>query len=99
MGRSGARHDPDGTYGGPRTGASLSDLTWARAFDDRFSIGLAGVLAAQRFKAYGVGTFAGFTETFAASGGTVFPQNLSNNDHEWSYGYGAKACLLQVSVA
>jgi long-chain fatty acid transport protein len=84
-----------GTYGAGRAGVDLSqallDLTWAKAFDDRFSIGLTGVLAAQRFKAYGVGTFAGFTETFAASGGTVFPQNLSNNGADWSYGYGFKA--------
>jgi len=85
----------DGTYGAGRAGVDLSqaflDLTWAKAFDDRFSIGLSAVLGAQRFKAYGVGSFAGFTETFAASGGTVFPQHLSNNGADWSFGYGFKA--------
>jgi len=85
----------EGTYGAGRAGVDLNqallDLTWAKALNDRFSIGLTGVLAAQRFKAYGIGTFAGYTETFAASGGTVFPQDLSNNGADWSYGYGFKA--------
>jgi long-chain fatty acid transport protein len=48
------------------------------------------MLAMQLFEAKGVGSFAGFTETFAASGGTMFPSNLSNNGHEFSWGYGAK---------
>ena len=34
--------------------------------------------------------FRRFTETFAASGGTQLPTNLSNNGHEFSYGAGAK---------
>jgi long-chain fatty acid transport protein len=83
-----------GTYGFGEAGVDLSqaflDLNWAKKLNDRFSIGVSGILAAQLFEAYGVGTFAGFTETFAASGGTVMPGNLSNNGHEWSYGYGAK---------
>lgn len=83
-----------GTYGFGEAGVDLSqaflDLNWAKSFNDRFSFGLSGVLVAQLFEAYGVGTFAGFTETFAASGGTVMPKNLSNNGHEWSYGYGMK---------
>lgn len=83
-----------GTYGSNRAGVDLSqaflDLNWAKAFNDQFSIGLSAVVAAQTFSAYGVGNFAGYTETFAASGGTVFPQNLSNSGRDWSYGYGAK---------
>ncbi len=84
----------DGTYGNGRAGVNLSqaflDVTWAKAVNDRFSFGLAGVFVAQTFKAYGIGSFAGFTETFAASGGTVFPENLSNNGKEYSYGAGFK---------
>jgi len=83
-----------GTYGFGKAGVDLAqaflDLNWAKKFGDRFSFGASVVLAAQMFEAYGVGSFAGFTETFAASGGTVMPSNLSNNSHEWSYGYGAK---------
>ena len=36
------------------------------------------------------GTFAPYTKTFAASGGTQFPSNLSNNGTDWSYGGGFK---------
>jgi long-chain fatty acid transport protein len=84
----------EGTYGGGKAGVNLSqaflDLTYARALNDRFSIGAAAVLVAQMFKADGVGNFAGYTETFAASGGMTMPQNLSNNGTDWSYGAGFK---------
>jgi len=85
----------DGTYGSGRAGVNLSqaflDVTWGKAINDRFAFGLSGVFVGQRFKAYGISSFAGFTETFAASGGTVLPQNLSNNGADWSYGVGLKA--------
>jgi long-chain fatty acid transport protein len=45
----------------------------------------------QVFEAKGVGLFAGFTNTFAASGGTVFPENLTNNGHDTSTGFGGAA--------
>jgi long-chain fatty acid transport protein len=83
-----------GTFGAGRAGVDLNqaflDVSWGKAISDRFSIGAAAVIVAQAFKAYGVGTFAGFTETFAASGGTVFPDSLSNNGRSWSYGAGFK---------
>lgn len=83
-----------GTFGGGDAGVDLSqaflDLTWAWQINDSVSLGIAPVLAMQIFEAKGVGNFAGFTETFAASGGTVFPSNLTNNGHEFSWGYGAK---------
>ncbi|MCF6226863.1 MAG: hypothetical protein L3J22_11270 [Xanthomonadales bacterium] len=59
--------------------------------------------------ATGLNSFAGFTNTFNASGGTVFSQNLSNNGASYSYGYGLKvgfhsnislvsfACITQYS--
>ena len=84
----------DGTYGFGKAGVNLSqaflDVTYGKAINDRFAIGAAAVLVAQMFKANGVGSFAGFTETFAASGGTTMPQNLSNNGTDWSYGAGFK---------
>ena len=82
-----------GIYGGGTTGVNLSqaflDLTYARKSGD-FSWGLSAVFAVQMFEAKGVGNFAGFTKSFASSGGTVFPENLSNNGTDWSFGYGAK---------
>ena len=84
----------DGTYGAGTAGVNLNqaflDLTWGKQINDQFSLGISAVLVAQWFKAKGVGSFAGFTETFAASGGTVMPDSLSNNGHDWSFGAGVK---------
>jgi len=86
-----------GTYGGGDAGVDLNqaflDLTWARKLNDRVAYGITGIVAFQAFEAKGVGAFAGYTETFAASGGTVFPQNLSDNGHDLSYGFGARVGL------
>ncbi len=87
----------EGTYGAGRAGVNLSqaflDVTWAKKINDKVSLGIAGVFVTQMFKANGVSTFAPLTETFAASGGTVFPANLSNNGTDWSYGAGLKVGL------
>ena len=90
----------DGTYGEALFGTSgkagvnfsqaFLDITWAKKLNDTASLGIAGVLVAQMFKANGVLTFAGYTETFAASGGTVMPDSLSNNGTDWSFGAGVK---------
>ena len=83
-----------GTFGAGDAGVDLSqaflDLAFAWQVNDRFSWGISPMLALQIFEAEGVGSFAGFTRTFAASGGTQFPTALSNNGHETSYGWGAK---------
>ncbi len=83
-----------GTFGAGTAGVDLSqaflDLAYARKAGDKFVWGAALVVAIQVFEAYGVDAFAAFTETFAASGGTVFPDSLSGNDHEFSFGVGAK---------
>jgi len=87
----------DGTFGAGKAGVNFSqaflDITWAKKLNDRFSLGISAVLAAQMFKANGVMSFAGFTETFAASGGMEFPTSLSNNGTDWAYGAGVKVGL------
>ncbi len=104
--RGSATFDPDGPGpSGPRTfpgvfggGAptsinlmqALLDLSYARKVGENTSIGGALILAGQQFEARGLSSFAGFTNTFNASGGTVFPQNLTNNGASYSYGYGLK---------
>ncbi len=98
-----------GLFGGNGTaGVDLSqaflDLTYARSAGERLTWGVSLLGVAQVFAARGVGTFAAFTETFAASGGTVLPDSLSNNGHDQSYGLGAKLGILvelteQVSFA
>jgi long-chain fatty acid transport protein len=89
-----------GTYGAGDAGVDLNqaflDLTWATKLNDQFSLGVAGVLVAQWFKADGVMSFAPLTETYATGamqGAPVFPENLSNNGHDWAYGYGLKVGL------
>jgi long-chain fatty acid transport protein len=83
----------DGTYGDGTAGVDLMqaflNLSYARKFGDQFSLGASLIFAMQRFEARGTGMFAGYTETFARSGGTQMPKNLSDNGHDMSYGYGA----------
>ncbi len=86
-----------GTFGAGNAGVNLSqaflDITWGKKLNDRFSLGISAVLVAQMFKSTGIGTFAPFTETFAASGGTQLPDSLTNNGHDWSFGGGLKVGL------
>jgi len=83
----------DGTYGDGTAGVDLMqaflNLSYARKLGDQFSLGASVIFAMQRFEARGTGMFAGYTETFARSGGTQMPENLSDNGHDMSYGYGA----------
>ena len=87
----------DGTYGGGTAGVDLMqaflNLTYARKFNDQLSLGASAIIAMQRFEARGVSMFAPYTETFARSGGTVMPRNLSGNGHDMSYGYGGSVGL------
>jgi len=89
-----------GTYGGSITGVSgtagvdlsqaFLEIGYAHSAGDKFTWGVSLVGVAQVFAARGVGSFGGYTESFAASGGTVFPSNLSDNGHDQSYGIGGK---------
>ena len=90
-----------GTFGGGTTGVDLSqaflDLTYARQHG-AFSWGVSAIFSAQAFEARGVGNFAGFTETFARSGGTELPTHLTDNGHDFSFGYGFKVgAIWQVN--
>ena len=84
-----------GTFGGGNAGVDLSQaflsVNYASMANDNFSWGIGPIMAVQAFEANGVGTFAGFTRTFAASGGQSQPTSLTNNGHEFSYGWGIAA--------
>jgi long-chain fatty acid transport protein len=87
-----------GTYGAGTAGVNLLqaflNLTYAHSFAERqFSLGVSLIGAAQRFDARGVATFAPYTYTFAASGGTVMPTSLTNNGADMSYGGGGAVGL------
>jgi len=82
-----------GTFGGGTAGVNLSQafLDVTAAFDlGSLNVGFSGVLAVQGFKAEGLVLFSGFTETFAASGGTQLPRHLTDNGTDFSFGYGVK---------
>jgi len=89
-----------GTYGGGIAGGNggagvdlnqaFLELSYARSAGENFTWGASLVGVMQVFAARGLSAFAGYTETFAASGGTVFPDSLTNNGHDTSYGLSAK---------
>lgn len=95
--RDGVPEVYDGTYGAGTAGVDLNqaflDITWAKIVNPKLSLGISAVLVAQWFEAKGVGNFAPYTETFSASGGTILPDSLSNNGHDWSFGAGVKVGL------
>lgn len=86
-----------GTFGDGTAGVDLMqgflNLTYARKFSDKLSLGVSGIVAIQRFEARGLGNFAPFTRTFVASGMTQMPKDLTNNGHDMSYGYGGSLGL------
>lgn len=86
-----------GTFGDGTAGVDLMqgflNLTYARKFSDKLSLGVSGIVAIQRFEARGLGNFAPFTRTFVASGMTQMPKDLTNNGHDMSYGYGGSVGL------
>ena len=92
-----------GTYGGALTGGNgaagvdlsqaFLDISYAHSIGQNFTAGVSLVAVAQVFAARGLSAFAGYTESFAASGGTAFPDSLTNNGHDTSYGLGTKLGL------
>lgn len=80
--------DPVGPFGGGKTGVDLAQafmqLTYARNVATGVSVGISPILVAQRFKAFGLGGFAG---------SSLDPTNLSDNGYDMSYGYGGKIGL------
>ena len=83
-----------GTYGDGNTRFELSqalvDITWAKKLGDKASFGVSAVLAAQSLEVEGMGGFARYTQTFAASNGAIMPEKLSGNDRDINYGAGLK---------
>lgn len=87
-----------GTFGGGTASSDLSQifvsLNYSKKLNENFSIGLGPVLGIQSLRLEGLESFASFTETFNRSGGTVFPDKLTDNKREFVFGYGAKVGIL-----
>ena len=86
-----------GTYGDGVTGFEMSqalvDIALSSTLGDATAFGISAVLAAQSLEVRGIGGFAKYTGTFAASDGAVYPDRLSGNGREVNYGFGLKAGL------
>lgn len=80
-----------GPFGFGKTGVDLGQgflqLTYARELSTGVSVGISPILAAQRFKAFGLQCFGGFCAGPNASSDNT---KLTNNGYDWSYGYGGK---------
>ena len=91
-----------GAFGGGTAGVDLFqvffNLSYAHKFSDNFSAGISPVFAVQGFRGNGLDTFAGYTKTFAESGGTVVPDSLTGNGQNYSYGGGVQVGALAKDV-
>jgi long-chain fatty acid transport protein len=82
-------YPPIGPFGSPgQTGVDLSQIffqgTYARDVGGGVTLGIGPIFAVQRFKAYGIQAFSGFSSD---------PTKLSNNGYDWSYGLGGRLGL------
>ena len=92
-----------GTFGTGTAGVDLFQIflnfSYAHKFSENFSVGISPIFTIQGFRSNGLGAFAGFTKTFAESGGTVMPDNLTGNGTNYSYGGGVQIGALAKDVA
>lgn len=76
-------------FGQDPTGVNLIQMfvqpTLSFKIGDKYSIGLSPIMAAQQFKAEGLGAFSMFSNN---------AQALTNNDNSTSFGYGARVGIL-----
>ncbi len=77
--------------GAGKTGVDLMQMfisaAYARKFSDNFSIGIAPILAVQRFKAYGL-------QAFTVGGYSVTPTAMTNRGYDWSVGGGVRIGVM-----
>lgn len=89
-----------GTYGDGTAGLDLTqgflDVTWAKRWGKRTSLGVAAVLAVQSLEAKGISGLAKYTQTFVASNGAQVPDKLSGNGRDVNYGAGFKIGLHRL---
>lgn len=75
------------------------NLSYARQFLDRFSVGVSPLLTMQTFRSNGLDAFAPFTKTFVSSQGTRMPAHLTQNGTDRAYGWGLQVGMLARDIA
>jgi long-chain fatty acid transport protein len=82
---TGAHYTMPGTFGDGTAGVDLKQMFISGSYTYKLqpdqALGVSLLLAGQAFKAYGIGTFAGFSRD---------PEHLSDNGTDYSYGVGTK---------
>ena len=85
LGPAGTQIELPGTYGDGTAGVDLTQLfiapTYAVKVTPTTSLGISAIIVYQRFEAKGLGNFAGYSTD---------PENLSNNGHDDSTGFGVR---------
>ncbi|MEM8844189.1 MAG: outer membrane protein transport protein [Pseudomonadota bacterium] len=74
------------------------NLSISHKITENFSIGVSPIFAIQSFRSNGLDNFAPFTKTFAESGGTVMPNDLTSNGADYSYGGGVQVGILVKDI-
>jgi len=91
-----------GALGGGTTGVDLFqvffNLSIAHKLSENVSLGISPIFAVQGFRANGLGAFAGFTKTFAQSGGMALPDDLTTNGQDYAIGGGVQVGALVKNV-
>lgn len=92
-----------GVFGAGTAGVDLFqiffNLSIAHKFSENVSVGFSPLIAVQGFRANGLEAFGGFTKTFAESGGTILPDDLSSNGQDYSFGGGFQVGALVKNIA
>ena len=85
-------------FGQTQPGVDLSQLFVAPTFGYKVNadhaLGVSLNLAVQRFKSYGLENFTGDGSNPMAPRFSMYPDNVTNNGYEWSYGYGLRVGYL-----
>jgi len=91
-----------GTFGSGTAGVDLFQIffnfSYAHKFSEKLSVGISPIFTVQGFRSNGLDAFAGFTKTFAESGGMTMPDNLTSNGQDYSYGGGVQLGALAKDV-
>ena len=102
FGMRGAGVSFPGALGAGTAGVDLMqvffNLSYARQFSDRFSVGVSPLLTMQSFRSNGLDAFAPFTKTFVESQRTQMPNHLTQNGTDNAFGWGLQVGVLARDI-
>ncbi len=87
-----------GVFGAGTAGVDLFQIffnfSYAHKFSENLSVGISPIFVVQGFRNNGLDQFFRFTKTFAESGFTQMPTDLTQNGQDYSYGGGVQVGAL-----